>query len=524
MNRKLISFLLAGMIIISATSCYSGRENDVSSVPTELTELTEESVPTAVVLPMPVTPTPSPMPASAGKADYVPVSGQDYVIPYMYQRSFYTSNMEDRFADILYGLVNQDGEIVCEGIFDYIYPVEDAGLYAVRKKDSNGDTKFGLLSLDGSKYTGAVYDSCSAFGGTYRGDPGLIYMTNNDSTTMSITCYDYELNTLWEDREIAVDPTRTAYSSINPTYCEMLFDNDRAIVAVSNFDAGLTSKYLIDTNTGECLQALSWYERVIIFDDMMLLVSDNCSFIDFNGERMFADEYERIFLLSDDRIVLTGNGKVDVMDADGQIFTSLDIPEDSFVDFSSENILICYDGNTYVYNGDLELINTIEGLDISYGMIPDNRDRSMDDAFFFSYDTCNYLTDLNTGVSVRGRYDYDYYMQYGYLIGNNNRNDNVTSHSWMIMDTDLNTVYEGDGIVAFYEDMVTDDIYIVASEADVTTVYNLTDAGEVVTELDYSISDHRIQFTDGIMSFRTDNTEHVISPDGTELFTWEIET
>ena len=73
----------------------------------------------------------------------------------------YNEDMWEKEKDTSsYGFITIDGEYVCDSLFDLVSFNEDADSYFVRRTE-NGEAKYGMISSDGSKFTGLIFDGAA---------------------------------------------------------------------------------------------------------------------------------------------------------------------------------------------------------------------------------------------------------------------------------------------------------------------------------------------------------------------------
>ena len=112
------------------------------------------------------------------KIDYVP-EDHGRVIPFLavYEEDEWMPE-GNRYT---YGLIDLDGNQICDAVFDSVISCDEWNCYIVRS--TQGDvTKYGLLSYDGSKFSGLVYDGLYNIGFTGKNGEcfyGSVYSEGN---------------------------------------------------------------------------------------------------------------------------------------------------------------------------------------------------------------------------------------------------------------------------------------------------------------------------------------------------------
>lgn len=85
------------------------------------------------------------------------------------------------------GLVDVSGRIVCDPVFDGIFPVTNGYILSKSSETStlNRDRKYGFASLDGSFYTGLIFDEC-----TYDSKQKQILFISCNDTGITVSPFD----------------------------------------------------------------------------------------------------------------------------------------------------------------------------------------------------------------------------------------------------------------------------------------------------------------------------------------------
>ena len=165
---KKASVVLSTLILLSsvagctATNETTARETrnddtDVTIVQSDEPDETDVTDPSnALVIPM--------IPDDEIKIDYVP-EDHGRVIPFL--AVYEEDEWMPEGNKYTYGLIDLDGNQICDAVFDMVGRCDEWDCYIVRSTD--GDmTKYGLLSYDGWKFLCLIYDGLYNIGFTYK--------------------------------------------------------------------------------------------------------------------------------------------------------------------------------------------------------------------------------------------------------------------------------------------------------------------------------------------------------------------
>ncbi len=249
--------------------------------------------------------------------DFTPSSkyGQVFVFPCIYKDSYYAD-----WTDISYGIFDKNGTLLCDPVFDFGYMHTD-GIYVVGKYD--GGT--GLLSADGSLYTGMKYDGYHYFPETDR-----FALYNKSNTNLDIYYFDRENGVSTDPIKVKI-PDGYDMEDFSPTISEVI--DDRYIIISFGYT---TDGFLYDIKTGELQQIPNYphcYQRV---GKNMVIYSDGYSDLycqNVFGKKLSEYVYEDHQILSTGDILLKRKDKTgwDLLDEDGNIRTIFEDPPTEYV-------------------------------------------------------------------------------------------------------------------------------------------------------------------------------------------------
>ena len=122
----------------------------------------------------------------------------------------------------LYAFMTTEGELICKSYFDSVSYNEDVEAYLVRRSD-NGISKYGMISNDGSKFTGLIFDGAATAQGANTGN-AVYYGTTFDEGYLWITGVDKDLNIL-DSKKIKIDESELGLDA-KTSQLTVLYTND----------------------------------------------------------------------------------------------------------------------------------------------------------------------------------------------------------------------------------------------------------------------------------------------------------
>lgn len=534
MNKKIPALLLTGAMILTMTACQDDggssrrhRDDDSKETTEETTEETttetdaDDALPTVIVSDVSFETWTPPY-----DSDFVPSDDYGYLMPYTESRTPWPNQemWEDKHIFQM-GFVDENGNPVGEAIFNTISALEGTNFYLVGQLDENMKWHYGLMTLDGSIYTGLIYDGYYQVPDNSVSEAGYVYMSGYDDGILHVDEFDFEMNTIIEDRSIVLDTDQLqGYSSSCLLCVEKVYDDDRAVVMLWQDEIGPVGDYLIDTTTGEVLATFTEWSRPI-FTNTMIISRETMGDIvicDLDGNDITGD-CVAAYALSEDRVVIFTNDTVGILDNDGNVICSMEMRDhyDQYV--SSGRILIGTNNGVEVYDQDLNLI-TVGDVSLNYGLTVNDFTHFTDDEVVFVDWSGERIIDLESGTLAIYNDEYDYWRYSGFIVGSDQFDSEFT-----IFDADLNSVLEGEGDATIVEDMVTEDIYLVVVTTDpdsldaITSVYRLTSGeAELMYETEGEVNGYSAMFIEGTMDAPIFGTTIVVSPDGEVIFSCEI--
>ncbi len=343
--------------------------------------------------------------------DFQPSSEYGGIYPFVGSVTLHAPN--DCF--LKYGLFDAQGRIVCDAVFDNIYPVSNG--YMLQKytdADSTNPTiKAGFVSKDGSCYTGIIYDG-AYYDATQR---QICFFTSNATgiTTFLFDCDTYETINSY-DFQI----TDGRYGDLVDTFTE--FSGiwfDRYLV----FD-GMVTTLICNGTTGEWLEMPGGGNEESSEDFIKAGECLGClqyvqngdeyiahhSLLDQNFTPIFDQYFLQIEALANGKIFLRTEDRYIITDANGISLVQVPISDEDIheIEIGANYIIDYMDEEIRVYNDQLDIIETYAIEPDSWSSVsllcPHNfiQDYAFeyDDILWKSFPEQNELINLHTGAST----------------------------------------------------------------------------------------------------------------------------
>ena len=377
----------------------------------------------------------------------------------------------------LYGLMDQSGRIICDPVFDDAYYLEDGSLcvvqYVINSESDLPDTRIGLISKDGSYYTGLVYDGRTISGG------GFYTIEKN-----GITLYKYDPSTgkVGSGKLLKMGDVRKMY-------CFEGIVNDRYVECFDYFD---DYSWIYDGTTGKDIlpSIKSRYDDWSIYGNFILGHEVNASgketkkIYSFDGKALSDDCYlSAIDLYIDQYTILarteskddnTTNDTdhydyFDLVDKYGKVITSIENKGHSVSEIHcmNETLIVIYPKSVELYDFAGNLLKTVE-LDWpetlytpSYPMGDGNVELKPEKEpliLYTSYFKTN-LYNLESGASAE--FSQQYYVE---VVGDNILLTSGTDENtgWKLLKcSDFSLIAEGEGYIAATKDYADGKFYLI---------------------------------------------------------------
>jgi hypothetical protein len=379
--------------------------------------------------------------------------------------------------------IDLNGNVICDTLFSAVSYIKEKDTYIVRCTE-NGRSKYGLLSGNGSKFSGLVFDGVAeAFGST---DAGVcFYGTYYTMGGLKVAGLDADYNLLSE-QEVTIDTNEFEYDTMAAQLTVQYINGDRAILY--NMSEFYYSTYLLDTNTGKLLYSEYTYNDVKLFGNVIIeqqASGEGIKVYDLDGKVILDDDKAYSGRVTDDVYMVANNGELNLYDKDWKVINTLKITANSIVMTSFERIAVFDGSKTDLYDKDLELINTTDLKLYDGTYFRDWYGYGEGDMFFDSIAGTDEIYNLNTGAVLKKEDAFFYSFRGGYIIADNESNGNDPVKKWRIYDNEFNQVLSGEGSAKIFQDTFTGEAYVLVINDTSMTVYSLADGSEVFTYDDY---------------------------------------
>ena len=484
--KKIITTLVAGSILLSFAACSKTvdepkgtSEKHVTSEETSGSTYEETTISESETEP------------SETVVNIDPVSDAirlfpvyQYVDMLTFDASIYTFD-PGYFEDVDYkmGLMDINGNIIY-GDFSYVDYYEENDSFVVVNLGEFGITECGLVSGDGTKSTGLDYN------GYYIDYDGTTYLTKYENGNMIISCFDKDLNVVFENKEIKVDQNIASALYGHRGVCVRASFEDTTVIGSMNTNHDIYN-YLIDNETGE---SISNIERV--YGDLMVKnVNPGVVIYDSNGNEVEdLMNYRRYVLFPKEGLILYNDYQAVAVDLDGNIVNTMALKDDYYIDSTDNFIVMNNDHETNIYDKQLNLVSKCEDIRLSGGIVIELIPGDATSIIHASFEGGCFINVISGNTLFADPYNcvFGFISKMGLLYISDK--DSETYY-----DKDLNKVdcAFGNGIVS--SDIVTGEAYISCydSETDISTVYYAA-TGEIYCELNGYLNDYFMVY-DGVL-------------------------
>lgn len=531
MKRQALALILTGAVAMNVAACSSTGERKhhksretTATTAEETTTTTAEPTAQTTQAPDPTTP-PQTTVQMVGNTEFELSDEYDFIVPFTYSCTAHSTpdSWEDTFYTFEMGFTDQDGNVICDPIYNTASNLTNSNLYVVGQFDENGRMKYGLISFDGSVATELKYDGYYELPGKSHDAPGNIYMSDYEDGILTVDCYDSELNTMIESREITINPDNFTYFTDDVMVSVVrIFNEDRAVVRLFEASWGPIGTYLIDTENGDILAGSEDWNNPIITDTMFIVNSygEDPVIYDLDGNDITGD-YIAVADVNNDKVAFFTADRVEVVDNEGNITATASLGDFYEVEASNCKILVGTMEGIEVYDQDLNLLRTVPGYDLSFGITVDDYNEFVDaDVVFLDFDT-DQLVNLMNGETANYNDELTYTGDEGLLFA-----DDDWGTFYTIYDFGLNNITAGVGDAELITDRVTGELYIVeVNDSGITKLYHVngTDV-DMIYQYDAPVDVRSCEVVDGTLiastgsAYDTQAEDIILDQDGNVIF------
>ncbi|MCR5804176.1 MAG: hypothetical protein K6G47_07920 [Clostridia bacterium] len=518
--KKIITTLVAGSVLLSFAACSTTPDSG------ENNRSTEKTVATSVLTEETTFETEGSAASGIIKSSN-PVSNELRLYP-VYQSvklltpgaTIYTFD-PGYFDDVMYkmGLADINGNLIYSD-FSYVDYYKENNSYVVVNLGEFGITECGLVSAEGTKSTSMDYN------GYYIDYDGTSYLTKYEKGTMIISCFDKDLNVVFENKEIKVNSNVASAMYGHRGICVRGSFENTTVVGTMDTNHDIYN-CLIDNETGKVISAV---DRV--YGD--LLVSSVQTGLEIYGQdgskiEEFA-KYKRYVLFPKEGLILYNDYQAVAVDLEGNIINSIDLKDGYYIDSTDNFIVMNNDNETNIYDKQLNFVMKCTDIRLRSGLVFELVSGDPTSIMHASFEGGFFVNVVSGNKVTADVYESDFRIidELGllYLHGD----ETICG----FYDVEMNKVDRPFDYGFVVTDSVTGDVYISTydSDNDISTVYNAT-TGEIYCELDGSLNDH-YQVYDGVLSGITVNRPYsvgsfnekhsiLVGNDGEIIFSFEVE-
>ena len=530
MKKQALALILTSAIAMSTAACSSHgtgetrqreRRNDSDATTTvDEPATTTTSEPISITIPDPTTVTPDPTIQMSGNTQFEFSDNYQYIFPYT-ESCTDLSAPNDWESNYLFqiGFVDQDGNVICDPVYNAAGLLTNANVYVVGKYDDNGHMQYGLISLDGNAGTGLDYDGYYEVPGRTHDSAGYIYMSNYEDGILTVDYYDNEINTIIDQAQITLNTDNLGYYTDDMEIkVEKIYeDSNRAVVMVWEDSYGPVGDFLIDTETGDVLASMESWLRPFLTDSMVISNDpyEDLVIYDLDGNNITRD-YVKAGDINGEKVALFTYERVDVVDNEGNITASTSLDGSLEVDVSNGKILVGTMDGIKIYDQDLNLLTTAQGHYLGYGYTVDDFYNYTDcDVVLVEYETAQ-ITNLMTGASANYNDELFYTGENGLITAA----DNGTFYT--IYEYSLDNVMAGMAEATLIRDRVTGQLYIVeVNGSDLTKLYEVNGTDAVMLyQYDGAVNIYDCEIVNGILVTSDDQMteDMILDQDGNVIF------
>ncbi len=484
--KKIITTLVAGSVLLSFAACSKTPNPKVAVNTTETPVTTEASVDETTTATEETS-------VSDTTNSTVPVSSETRLYP-VYQSvemltpdaSIYTFD-PGFFEDVIYkmGLVDINGNFIYSD-YSYVDYYEENDCYIVVNLGEFGITDCGLVSADGTKCTSLD------FNGYYIDYDGTTYLTKYEKGNMIISCFDKDLNAVFENKEIKVNSNVASALYGHRGICVRGSFEDTTVIGSMDTNHDMFN-CMIDNETGEMITNV---ERV--YGELVINNTQTSTQVYDKDGNIVEDLkiYKRYVLFPKEGLILYNDYQAVAVDPDGNIVNTIGLKEGFYIDNTDNFIVMNNNYETNIYDMKLNHVMKCSDVRLKSGFVFELIDGDPESIIHASYEGGFFVNVVSGNKLITDIYESDFRilrnMGFIYVYGD------VDLQGFY--DKDLNKVdcpfNYGDETV----DTVTGEVYLADynPDTDVTTIY-YAETGEVYCMLDGFLNDNFI-ISDGILS------------------------
>lgn len=567
MDKRLVSILL--LATVSSGIVFSGCDKKVSpdGETTLRTPAEAANTPTTTPSPSPTstpTPTPSPTPVIITETTYLydefvvhtdwsnytpytrtvpesvytrlredfidgfyPSEEYGYIFPFLGETRMIYSDRDNR-----YGLVDINGQIVCDPIFYSVSEIAELDLYITTTISPDGTRKYGVLKRDGSFYSGQVYDH------DYEYNDGNLIMLKRLPDMLLVTVYGEGCETVIPECEFRID--FSAFDTITADYetgeQRSLDYSDEWIfiryvmpdghALIYNYYGGETE--WIDYRTGEVVAPCTYdiYASLSRLSGDVFTYENNethtMGITDSSGNEILPCEYDYVNDLGDGTyIVSDSDSSSRLIDSSGNTLREYEsrmvYADGLFYSFEGSGTS---DRHIVVLDRDYNEIETIDDYQRDVTSLDDQYDRSYESSTFHTTSlpllrSANHIYNFLEGTTLTypsGRT----HMAFGDHIIVRDWNDDKP---WAVYDIQLNEIVSGTYYGDFALDPATGTGYILTEDG---TVYSTASDEPYLTADIEELDKFSLYVYDGIICISGSDGSFLFSPEGGTLFHYQV--
>lgn len=457
--------------------------------------------------------------------DFVPSDSYGEIFPYYMQHMQVLSGIDSSYdGSNPVGFFSEKGVLICDPIFDDYFMLPGGDYLVMKYNDSDPEEsgssaewgssesnrseyyyKYGILSHDGTSYTGLIYDGCCYLAMDPKDEN--IYLFTLKEKGVEILLYCCTTREIVTTFDMDYIPSPWGYYKIvsDDIFFSYTYDGYMDPVRFRKLDGTVPE---LDFLTSEySFRGRPFGDAMLFRDERSDYENDIWRIYSFKDNKLLDTEYSDFIPYTPDKMLMVREDGYDLIDGNGRVAATLDNTEHKWTDVSGyEGYLVGKkDGNAIVMNEHFKTVKTFENSDtprfiLQKGMkTAPNDDRfypgeigfavgvpesglphviycsSQGKAILYNIETGaeyevpdKYQIETNSEYELSYTYHRIYQDKSGFLVCNDiNWDDegNPIAGPFVILDTkDMHTVYEGDALIDILTDSLTNKPYILVQE------------------------------------------------------------
>ena len=491
--------------------------------------------------------------------DFVPSDSYGEIYPYYTQHMQVLSGIDSGYDGTNpVGFFSEQGVLLCDPIFDecIVLPGGDYLVYKYKEKDPDDSGSsaawgssdynrseyccmYGIISHDGSSYTGLIYDGfCYSSLAPENEIINLFILKEEGVKILLYNCIKREIVATYD---MAYIPSPWGYyaSVSDDIFFSYSYDGYMDPVYFRKLD-GTVPK--LDLPAPEySFRGRPFGKALFFLDDRTTYENQIWRIYSFKDEKLLEAEYSDFIPYSEDKTLMVREDGYDLIDGNGRIAATLKNTEHKWSSVSGYDgyLVGIKDGNVIVMNEHFKTVKTFENSDtprfiLQKGMNTDPRSEryypgepgivvgvpqsGLDPIIYCSSQGQGLLYNIRTKADyqVSDTYNLIYQDESGFIVCRQDNWDdegNPIDGLYLVLDAkDMHVIYESNGLINILTDPVTGKAYLLHQDTNPIHHTRLIDAEEGTVLWEKENSDHvtivPMKIVNGCLSYMVYSPEY----------------